>query len=100
MLFSTPVIANKNGGGGSGGVNSVNGFTGSVLISFGTEVPGGTIDGTNTVFTVSHAPDMFFWNGQYQNPVIFDYTYVAGTITMATAPQPGDNIVSRYLSVS
>lgn len=71
--------------GGSGG--------GSTLTS---EIPSGTIDGTNTVFTVANTPIEFFWNGQFQNPNAGDYAYATGTITMATAPSPGDNLLSFY----
>lgn len=60
------------------------------------EVPGGDIDGVNTEFTVLNTPVMFFWNGQFQNPNVPDYTYASGIITMTTPPSPGDNLLSFF----
>lgn len=76
-------LNNSSGGGGGGG-------------NLASEVPTGTIDGSNTMFSVANAPIQFFWNGQLQNPNVPDYTYAAGVITMTTAPNPGDNLLSFY----
>lgn len=53
------------------------------------QVPSGAINGTNTVFTLSHAPVQlfFYWNGNFQTPGL-DYNLSGVTITMARAPQP------------
>lgn len=74
-------------GGGSGGTLTA-------------EIPTGTIDGTNTDFIVTATPVLFYWNGQLQNPLISppDYVYdsLTMTITMTTAPSPGDNLLSYH----
>lgn len=66
------------------------------------QVPAGAINGTNTVFTLSHVPVQlfFYWNGVFQTPG-FDYTLSGATITMAQPPQPavgsdpGDNLYAQ-----
>lgn len=64
------------------------------------EIPTGTIDGTNTDFIVTATPVLFYWNGQLQNPLVSppDYVYdsLTMTITMTTAPSPGDNLLSYH----
>lgn len=64
------------------------------------ELPTGDIDGNNKDFVVTHDPVMFTWDGQVQNPLISppDYTYDSGTMTvsLATAPLPGSNVLSFY----
>lgn len=70
---------------GSGG----GGFT------YGNEIPSGTMNGVNTLFTLAHVPVsptlmQLFLNGalQYQNAT-GDYTISSSTITMAAAPVSG-----------
>lgn len=58
------------------------------------EVPLGVIDGVNTVFTLSHAPQLgseeVFLNGLLQNEGVGnDYTISGDTITFTNAPFPG-----------
>jgi hypothetical protein len=59
------------------------------------QVPSGTINGTNTVFTISGGTPvlaMVFLNGIYQTPGGFDYTLSGSTITFNTAPSVGSHI--------
>ena len=57
------------------------------------EVPTGTIDGTNTVFTLTYAP-LDSWlvlmlDNALQNPTV-DFSLSGRQVTYAVAPQPGD----------
>ena len=67
------------------------------------EVPTGTVDGSNTTFTLAHTP----WAGA--NLVLFldrgpvpqgagagKYTLSGATITMGTAPQLGQTLYAFY----
>lgn len=65
----------------------------------GIETLSGTIDGNNTVFTVSWIPEFITVNGQSMyNGYGFALSSVAGvlTITFENAPQTGDIIRSHY----
>jgi hypothetical protein len=59
------------------------------------EVPAGTINGSNTVFTLTYTPSagslIFMVNGVAQNPFgsTRDFTISGATITMTTAPAGG-----------
>ena len=69
------------------------------------EIPSGTINGTNTTFTLAHTPVagtlMLFLNGVLvmQNA---DYSLSGNTVTFSTAtgfygaPKPGDTVISLY----
>ena len=62
------------------------------------EIPTGSINGVNMVFTLAHAPIdqiMLYLNGQYMTPDE-DYTISGVTITMASAPIVGDKIIVNY----
>ena len=66
------------------------------------ESVGGTINGSNTVFTVGNSPYpsssiMFYVNGvlQRQGP-IHDYTMSGSTITMSYAPAASSNLLATY----
>lgn len=62
------------------------------------EIPTGSINGVNMVFTLAHTPIdqiMLYLNGQYMTPDE-DYTISGVTITMASAPIVGDKIIVNY----
>ena len=64
------------------------------------ETPAGTINGTNTTFTLANTPlgssMLLFLNGLYMTPS-FDYTLSGSTITFTTTvPQPGDTMAASY----
>lgn len=79
------------GGGGGGGGGQ----------TFVTEVPAGTMDGINTVFTLSAAPTvgLLFLNGVEQLPGT-DFTLSGNTITYAVAPKSADWHMAFYSSDS
>lgn len=71
---------------------------GSIIIR---EVPSGTIDGSNAVFTLAHTPisatEEVFLNGLLQNVGGGnDYTISSGTITFASAPVSGSVVLVNY----
>ncbi len=64
------------------------------------EVPSGTINGTNTVFTLQYSPDpaaplVLVLNGVQQLQSV-DYTLSGNTVTFTSAPQSGDWIRAWY----
>lgn len=65
------------------------------------EIPGGTANGTNTVFTLQNAPSggslMLFRNGMYMLAGS-DYTLTGSTIQFqaASTPQTGDTLAASY----
>ena len=62
------------------------------------EIPTGSINGVNMVFTLAHTPIdqiMLYLNGQYMTPDE-DYTISGVTITMAVPLVPGDRIRTNY----
>ena len=64
------------------------------------EIPTGSINGVNMVFTLAHTPIdqiMLYLNGQYMTVGAGeDYTISGSTITMNSAPIVGDKIRSNY----
>jgi hypothetical protein len=77
-----------SGGGGGGGGGVIPGASVGIL----QEVPSGTIDGNNAVFTISETPAgvlLLSLNGVEQHKGI-DFTINANKITYAVAPFPGD----------
>lgn len=59
------------------------------------ETPSGSINGSNTSFTLAHSPNpagslALFKNGQKLEPGGADYTLSGATITMTNAPKTGD----------
>jgi hypothetical protein len=64
------------------------------------EIPDGSIDGVNAVFSLTHSPNpvgclALFLNGVLQRNSV-DYTLSGGEITYAVAPSLGDNHVAYY----
>ncbi len=59
------------------------------------ETPSGTIDGSNTVFTVSHTPSYIVVDG-LSKFVTTNYTYLAGIITITDGAPPVLSIMSFY----
>lgn len=79
-------------------VNS-SGLTSSNFVT--REVPSGTINGSNTAFTLANTPvagsEEVFLNGMIQNVGAGnDYTISGATITMLTAPLSGEIILVNY----
>ncbi len=69
------------------------------------EVPSGTVNGTNTTFTLARAyvagSTMVFRDGQLMQPSANDYSETtpgSGVITFVTAPQTGSTITVSYQS--
>lgn len=63
--------------------------------------PTGTINGSNTVFTVPNAPNpalslQLYLNGQLLSPSGVDYTLSGSTITYVLPPQSGDVHVAFF----
>ena len=64
------------------------------------ETPTGTINGSNTTFTLAHTPSgtslMLFKNGQKLEPGGADFSLATATITMTAAPKTGDILTASY----
>ena len=65
------------------------------------ETPSGTINGSNTVFTLANTPAVanslqIFLNGAYQTAGGEDYTLSDNTITFVNAPLTGSVLRSFY----
>jgi hypothetical protein len=64
------------------------------------EVPTGSINSSNTVFTLSNTPDSgsehVYLNGILQEDAGGDYTLSGLTITFVVAPDTGDKLVVTY----
>lgn len=67
------------------------------------EVPSGTIDGSNAVFTLAHTPNPalsldLFKNGQEMIAGGVDFTLATATITFTAGskPQTGDTLICSY----
>jgi hypothetical protein len=76
-------------------------WTTSTAANFsGEEVPSGLINGVNVTYTLVRAPNPqtslhLFQNGLRQQPG-GDYTLSRNTITMTSAPSPGDSLLADY----
>ncbi len=79
-------------------INDV-GYIGAANSIYG-EIPSGTIDGSNKVFTLANTPTVgtvrVYLNGLRQS-VTGDYTIVGGTLTFVNAPLSGDILVADYM---
>jgi hypothetical protein len=65
------------------------------------EVPSGTVNGVNTIFTLAHTPTagtlLLFLNGVKQKAGVGNhYTISGATITFVTAPETGDDLSAYY----
>ena len=72
----------------------------SVSVSYAQEVPSGSINGTNTDFTISHTPVstpslVLFEDGLSLVPTT-DYSLTGSTITLVIAPKAGQSLVAFY----
>ena len=80
-----------NSGLGSGGGGSEDNWV--------TEIPSGTVNGINTVFTISNTPiedsHELSLNGMSLS-IPDDYSLSGTTITFVAPPQPSDRILIRY----
>lgn len=86
---------------GSGNLKSLFAYTAFVA----NEAPTGSINGSNTSFTLAHTPvssDSVSKINLFLDGVMLvpgsgnDYTISGTTITMITVPQTGDNLVASY----
>lgn len=64
------------------------------------EIPSGTINGSNATFTLAHTPAssslMLYLNGARQK-LTDDYTLAGAIITFVSAPLTDSNIVADYV---
>ena len=65
------------------------------------EIPSGSVNGSNTTFTLAHTPSpssslMWFANGQKLEPGGADYTLATATVTTVTAPPSGTILRASY----
>jgi hypothetical protein len=65
------------------------------------EVPSGTIDGSNTAFTLANTPTagtvtLYLGGLRLKSGAGNDYTISGSSITMLTVPQSGDNFLADY----
>ena len=63
------------------------------------EVPSGTVNGSNTAFTLANTPAVgiaLYLNGLRQKGGGVDYTISGANITMTNAPQTGDLLLADY----
>jgi len=89
-MSSIMVVQRGGGGGGGTTINFVD-----------AEVPSGTINSSNTVFTLAFTPNpaaslQLYRNGILQRAGGVDYTLATATITYVTAPVTGDTHVCSY----
>ena len=99
----------------NGGIETVSGNPGDCVKVDGTSGPcsagpafidgealGGIVDGGNSVFTTSNAPDPAASLALYRNGILqkagFDYTLTGSTVTYLTGaiPQPADTLLASY----
>lgn len=106
-------------GNGTGAVTAVApGTSGYILTSTGTssaptwqanasavniawnETPTGTINGSNTTFTLANTPTagtlMLFKNGQLMTAAGADFTLTTNSVAFVTAPKTGDVLLAHY----
>lgn len=70
--------------------------------SYQSETPGGSVNGSNTAFTLAAAPSpaaslFLFLNGARLEGGGVDYTLSSANLTMTYAPQTGDILRAYYL---
>ena len=91
--LSTSVVA--SGGGLTGGAGT------GLSVRMAREAPSGSVNGSNTSFTVSQTPAtnslLLFRNGVLQQAGGEDYSLSTATITMTTAPATGDSLQAWFL---
>jgi len=76
-------------------------YSGGTVSYADNETPSGTIDGSNTTFTLAHSPSpaaslILQLNGMVQAPGGVDYTLSGSTITFASAPVNGSTLQAWY----
>lgn len=103
--FGDTVQIDNLGGGGTqmvtadnDGILSVQAIPGGASF-IDNEIPSGTVDGVNTVFTLANIPTTgsqhIYVNGLRQTPTV-DYTISADTITFTVAPVISSNLLADY----
>jgi len=80
--------------------NVLNCTSSASVPTWATEIPAGTINGTNTAFTLVNTPiansQVIYWNGIALFPGAGDYTISGNTITLTAAPASGDTLIANY----
>lgn len=83
-------------------IDEINAAVIGVINYISLETPTGSINGSNTVFSVANVvvvgTEMVFLNGLLQYKTI-DYTISGSTITFIIAPFTGDHILITYFKV-
>jgi len=103
-ISNAPVMSSLTGflyGNAGSAVTASASLPSSALSMSMNEVPSGLINGTNTTYTLAHAPAnsslCFFLNGQLLHPgASYDYTVSSLTVTMNFAPASVDNLAANY----
>ena len=108
-VTTTGDLQQVNGLGSSGQVLTSNGsgalptwqeVSGGGIITWKDETPSGTINGSNTTFTLSNVPDAnslsLYRNGQFLTGGGEDYTLSGNTLTLVTAPRSGNILTAKY----
>ena len=81
---------------------SVKAYVDAAALSFAdSEVPSGSVDGSNVTFVLAHTPTIgsvkLYKNGVRQNlGGSNDYTISGGTVTFVTAPASGSVLLADY----
>lgn len=90
------------GPGGNLTISSTGGGSGTTSVIAWSEIPAGTADGVNTVFSISNIPDpttalMLFVNGVLQRQgALNDYSLSGTSIQFNWAPQSASNVIATY----
>lgn len=86
------LLGTQPGGGGSGDLTTTN-------FVFN-EVPSGTVNGSNTAFTIANTPTSgtlsVYRNGLRMKNIV-DYTFSGTTLTFVVAPETGDELLTDYM---
>jgi hypothetical protein len=103
-ISNAPIMSSLTGflyGNAGSAVTASASLPSSALSMSVNEVPSGLINGSNTTYTLAHAPAnsslCFFLNGQLLHPgASYDYTVSSLTVTMNFAPASVDNLAANY----
>jgi hypothetical protein len=103
-------VASNNGGSGGAGVSSLNSLTGALSLTAYSEIPSGTVNGSNTTFTLANTPldngvvqvvlDGLTQYNDSSSAFSGDFSVSGTTITFAIAPSTGTSIYAFYLGLT
>ena len=94
-FYNTPSTRITAGTGLSWSGNTLNSSGGGTAVALSVETPSGTVNGSNTAFTVTNDPSLVTVNGQAMS-ITDDYTYSDPIITFVTAPETGSVLRSYF----